>query len=176
MMRKQRRRVPVNEQAKAAEAVAERLFSLAALQKPTTVFTYLAARHELPTRPLIERLLTDGHTVAVPFTKDDGLMFPRVLRSFDDLVEGYFGIPTSAGPPLGESPAITMVPALAFDRVGNRVGYGGGYYDRFLSANPKTISIGLGYDFQLLDQLPAEGFDVPLTMVITPSELLTPAS
>lgn len=175
-MRRQRRALPAEEQARAASAVAQRLFSLEALQQPTAVFSYLAARHELPTRPLIERLMAEGHTVAVPFTQSDGLMIPRVLRSFEDIIEGHFGIPTSSGPPLGECPGLTMVPALAFDRAGNRVGYGGGYYDRFLSANTSTISVGLGYDFQLLDELPTEPFDIPLTMVITPSQLLTPTS
>jgi len=171
-MRKQRRRLDPEAKRAAALAVEERLFSIDSLQSPATVFSYLSVRHELPTRPIIERLLASGHTVAVPYSEPDGLMTPRILSSFSELTDGRFGIATSDGPVLQQCPTLTLVPALAFDRRGNRVGYGGGYYDRFLANNPNTISIGLGYDFQLIEELPAEGFDIPLKRVITPSQFV----
>jgi 5-formyltetrahydrofolate cyclo-ligase len=171
-MRRQRKLLSPVEQHQAALAVAERLFSLDALKRPATVFSYLAARHELPTRPIIERLFAAGHTVAVPYSEPDGLMIPKILTSFSDVTEGRFGIPTSHGPALDYSPTLTLVPALAFDAAGNRVGYGDGYYDRFLATHPETISVGLAYDFQLIEDLPAEGYDVVLSYVITPSQIL----
>ena len=65
-----------------------------------------------------------------------------------------------------------LIPGLAFDRDGNRLGYGGGFYDRYLGEHKEIIGAALSYDFQLVDRLPAENHDRPVDYIVTPGEIM----
>ena len=171
-MKARRRALSVDQRRDAAALVLQKLNNLDAFTKASSFFCYLSARRELGTKTLVQSLLAQNKTVLVPFTLPDGVMVPRVLRCLEDQVPGAFNIPTSKGPEFAGSPDVCLVPALAFDSAGNRVGYGGGYYDRFLAQHPTSIRIGLGYDFQLIDTVPAIATDIPLHHLVTPSHAL----
>jgi 5-formyltetrahydrofolate cyclo-ligase len=91
----------------------------------------------------------------------------------EPLVVGVLGIPTSDGP-LVDGVRVAICPGLAFDRRGFRLGYGGGYYDRWLAAHPGVIAIGACHEDALLDEVPADPHDHPMALVVTPGEVVRP--
>ena len=109
--------------------------------------------------------------VLVPYCVDDaGTMIPCEIRSFSDLKEGRYGIlePLNAEEYRGKID-FSVVPGLAFSYDGYRIGYGKGYYDRFLNGRD-TFSVGLSYDELLFDKIPVNEYDVKLNMIITPNK------
>ena len=159
-MRALRNAVPREERRRLATAVRDRVL---ALDLPGPVLLYVSVRGELGTRMLLDAL----PDVAVPQIVGEVLQ----ARRYDGtLVPGSNRIPTSDGPLV--EPASVLVPGLAFDRHGGRLGYGGGYYDRFL-AGRDVPRIALAYDFQLVDRVPTEPHDVPMHAIVTAEDLHT---
>lgn len=141
----------------------------------STFLIYVSYDTETDTHNIINYLLQNRKRVAVPYCNGSVMTFYEI-NSLDDLVSGAFGIPTvnteNATEIKDYSGCLCIVPALAFDRKGNRLGYGGGYYDRFLAAN-KVATLGLCYDKCLAEELPAESFDVKIDSVLTENTLET---
>lgn len=125
------------------------------------VFVFIGVRDELPTDGLIAALRERG-PVAVPRITGQGTMEAAAWQ--EPLVDGPMRIPTSSGPVIDV--VIALLPGLAFDAQGGRLGYGGGYYDRWLAAHPEVQAIGLGFTDQLIDAVPTERHDRPLDGVI----------
>ena len=149
-------------------SLAERLFETAAWRKARSVYAYVAFNQEVRTRPIIERAWADGKRVAVPKIVAGEMRFIW-LDSFDGLAPGgAFGIlePVEDGPVADDDSALVLVPGLAFDARGHRLGYGGGYYDRWLAANPGHPTVALCYGFQRVEYIEDEGHDVAVDMVI----------
>jgi len=143
----------------------------------TTIFAYVSFRSEVSTFGLIEKLLALGKTVTVPITyvKERRLDAIKITDLTNDLVPGYCNIPEPT-PELCASQVIDpkeidaiILPGSVFDRRGGRFGYGGGFYDRFVSAIPKATRIGLAYDVQVVDQLALQPHDELLDYVVSPS-------
>lgn len=139
-----------------------------------TVFMYYSEKHEPDTRRLLSHTLDIGKSVVLPRVLGDGEM--AAIRIFDpsELEKGAFGL--YEPPESGERADIrdidlVIVPAVAFDRLGYRLGRGGGYYDRFLSAS-NAFSVGLARGELLLDEVPREKHDIPVRCVITENEQL----
>ena len=138
-----------------------------AYRNAKTVYGYLPYNQEVRTWELLERALQDGKKVAVPKVYGEEMRF-IYITDFTQIGEGYCGIPE----PLNDEPiaddksALVLMPGLAFDREGHRIGYGGGFYDRFLSLEPSHPTVALCYDFQLQESLPTEEFDIPVDLVI----------
>ncbi len=146
--------------------VAQRLFATDAYRAAKAVYAYLAFNQEVRTRPIIERAWADGKRVAVPKVAGDGMVFIW-LDSFDGLALSDFGVPEPTGGDIADDEsALVLMPGLAFDRLGHRVGYGGGYYDRYLREHPEHFKVALCYDFQLVDSIEAEPHDIPADLVI----------
>lgn len=132
-----------------------------------TVYGYLPYNQEVRTEPLLRRALADGKRVAVPKIFGDEMRFIYMMDL--ELVEkGYSGIPEPvADEPVADDPtALVLMPGLAFDPEGHRIGYGGGFYDRFLAREPNHPTVALCYDFQVQPRLETEAFDVPVDLVI----------
>lgn len=155
-MKNARKSLPGPARRRAAERLRD---EVCALGLPGPVLIYVSVRGELGTRLLIHAL----DEVAVPRIVGPDLE----ARRLTGLVPGGFGVPTSDGPKV--VPGAVVVPGLAFDERGGRLGYGGGFYDRFLAAHPHVVTVGVGYDFQVVEEVPLEPHDVRLDRVLTVS-------
>lgn len=162
---------------KSSEKIIENLYTINDFTNAKTIMVYVSFRGEVNTLPLIRELLTRNKRVCVPLCNSkDYSMTAREIKAFDDLSSGAYGIlepnPTSPEIPANEIDFI-VVPGCAFSEKGYRIGYGKGYYDRFLK-NTKATTCGLGYDFSLAENLPFEETDIPLDIIITQSRIITP--
>jgi 5-formyltetrahydrofolate cyclo-ligase len=161
-----------------SHAIKTQLTKLKAYQDAEVIFVYVSFRSEVDTRCFIKRAKKDGKRIAVPVSIPKGkVLQPCEISSLDDLVPGTWGIlepiKGNCRPVDSKEIDLAVVPGLAFDYCFHRLGYGAGYYDRFLpSLRKETTKVGIGYDFQLLDRIPVEEFDVPLSGIITEVRLL----
>ena len=151
-----------------SEILAQRLFETEQYRQAGALYAYLSFNQEVRTAPIIERAWADGKRVAVPKVVGKDMVFIW-LTGFDQLAEGYYGIPepVADGPVADDGTALILMPGLAFDPEGHRVGYGGGFYDRYLEKEPSHPLVALCFDFQMLDHLDVEAHDVPVDLVIT---------
>lgn len=132
-----------------------------------TIYGYLPYNQEVRTVPIIAKALADGKRVAVPKVYGDEMRF-IYIDGFDNLEKSEKGIPEPIEDgPIGDDPtALVIMPGIAFDKDGHRIGYGGGYYDKFLASEPNHQTIALCYDFQVFPQLETEEFDIPVDLVL----------
>ena len=154
------------------QAILERVLSLEAYRRAKLVHTYVSSKeNEVDTRALICTCLAHGKRVAVPVVMPGTKTLAHALiDGLDQLVVGPWGLaqPDPAAAiwlPAEARIDLIVVPGLAFDRRGYRIGWGGGYYDRFL-AQVQAVKIGLCYDALVLDCIPGEPHDVPVDMVV----------
>ncbi len=146
------------------------------LEEGAVVAAYAAIRNEMDTAPLIAALRGRGHRIALPVIV--GQKKPLIFRLYepgDGLLANPLDIfePMSAAP--GVVPDVVIIPLLAFDRKRNRLGYGGGYYDRTikkLRAQKPILTIGVAYSFQEVPEIPTGHNDVPLDKIVTERDVL----
>ena len=138
-----------------------------AYQSCKTLYGYLPYNQEVRTLPILTQALADGKQVAVPKVYGDDMKF-IYLTDLHQVSKGYAGIPEPiADEPVAEDPtALVLMPGLAFDPQGHRIGYGGGFYDRFLSREPEHPTLALCYEFQMVPRLETEEYDIPVDTVI----------
>ncbi len=138
-----------------------------AYQKAKTIYGYLPYNQEVRTVPMLEQAIRDGKRVAVPKVYGEEMKF-LYLDDLTQVAKGYAGIPEPiADEPVAEDEtALVLMPGLAFDPQGHRIGYGGGFYDKFLSREPNHPTVALCYEFQMLPQLETEEFDIPVDLVL----------
>lgn len=163
--------------ARSAERAVRRTLELPEMQQAKTVLCCLSFGGELDTWALVDRLLEAGKRVLVPRVKqgDTRLYLHEYPCALETLTFGLRQPPASTPMATAGSVDVAVVLGLAFDRSGIRLGYGGGYFDRFFAARPVT-ALGLGYDFQLVERLPRYDHDVPMTVVVTESETVRPGA
>jgi 5-formyltetrahydrofolate cyclo-ligase len=140
--------------------------ALPAFARARHVATYAATRGEIDPRALAARA-----SVIYPRVRGDELDFFTLAAG--DLAAGRFGILEPTGDAIEVAPAaidLVLVPGVAFARDGHRLGFGRGFYDRFLSRAAHALRVGLAHDFQLVDQLPPRTGDEPVDLVLTPRE------
>ena len=132
-----------------------------------TIYGYLPYNQEVRTTPIVERALKDGKRVAVPKVYGDKMNF-IYITNLNQVAAGYCGIPepVSDEPIAEDTTALVLMPGVAFDLQGHRIGYGGGYYDKFLAQEPEHPTVALCYDFQILQELPVEKYDIPVDLVL----------
>ena len=152
--------------------IAEQFWQLPSIQAAKSILFYASMPGEVDTLLMIEKACFLGKRVALPIVeKNQRKLIPTLISSMKDVHKGTYGIHE---PLLDLDKALALkdidaviVPGLAFDRQNHRLGRGAGYYDRFLSTLPKTVTtVGLAFDFQLTDSLPIEAHDVRLAFVI----------
>jgi 5-formyltetrahydrofolate cyclo-ligase len=159
-------------------SILNRLTRLEEYKKASLIMTYVNFRSEAGTMRLIQKALDEGKRVAVPVCITDGkVLLPCEIQSMDELVPGTWGILEPSEHARREISAeeidLAIVPGLAFDRQLNRLGYGAGYYDRFLPKMRKDAAkVGICYEFQIVEQLPSDPFDVPMDSIVTDISLL----
>ena len=141
------------------------------LAQADVVFAYYSLPDEVYTHQLIDSLVADGKTVYLPKVIDDETMTWFPYHSAQDLKEGAFHIMEPTGvtkePSLCYNLCCTiLVPGVAFDVAGRRLGRGRGYYDRFLASHPELYKIGVCFDFQKVPEVPSDEYDIPVDEVI----------
>lgn len=136
-------------------------------QQAKTIYGYLPYNQEVRTIPMLERALKEGKRVAVPKVVGEEMIF-IYMDDLSAVEKGYAGIPepVADGPAADDPHALVLMPGLAFDPLGHRIGYGGGFYDKFLAAEPDHPTLALCYDFQMLEHLETEEFDIPVDCVL----------
>lgn len=154
-------------------SVMDRLWSVLEFRAADTVLSYVSSKdHEVDTRCAIERMIEEGRRVAVPAVAAHGRLAWRRLSSLSDLEPGRFGIlepmPSCESVlDLGEE-SVALIPGIVFTPRGDRIGYGGGYFDRFLAGFHGT-SIGLSFDFQVVETFEPDTHDRRLDLVVCES-------
>lgn len=157
-----------------AEEIAEKSAILARLFLETecyrnagTIYGYVSYNQEVRTLPILEQALRDGKQIALAKCYGDEMRFIRT-DDLTKLAKSSCGIPEPIGdaPVADDAEALVLMPGLAFDRRGHRLGYGRGYYDKFLAREPNHPTVALCFDFQMVDQLAAEPYDIPADLVL----------
>ena len=140
------------------------------------LLAYVDAKREVETRLLMEQAWKDGKKVAAPRVDGDGIMHYYYIEGMDDLESGSFGImePKKSCPLCKEEEGLMLMPGVAFDEHCHRVGYGGGYYDRYLEKHPGLVHIALAFEFQVFPEVPFEAHDILPQMIVTETRMIRP--
>lgn len=161
--------------AAAGETVTKRVLALPQWATAREILLYLSVRNEVETRGLVERALAEGRGVLLPRCRPgvSGLLDLGPVGDLSEARPGRYDILEPPAevcrPPEAFAPDVIVVPGVAFDRTGRRLGFGGGYYDRLLAlpAMAGAFVVGLAYAFQVVPQVPAASWDRPMDAVIT---------
>ena len=187
MIRKDLRKALINERMNLSPAevkeksklIVQRVMGMIEWLQSNMLLVYADFRNEAATGELIIKSIEVGKQVAVPKTAPAKcLLIPSLIRDYPgDLEPGQWGIPEPKPhlirPVKPELIDLVIVPGVAFDEAGNRIGYGGGYYDRFLAGLKKsTPSIALAYEMQICQEIIPEEFDVPVHYIVTENRII----
>lgn len=171
VMLQKRKTLSDSETAVKNSAITEKLLSLEKVQSAELILSFVSAKGEVGTREFISKCLEAGKTVAVPRCIDGSNMEFCVIHTFDDLEKGMYGIdePKQHCEIIKAENAqnsVLIVPALCFNPDGYRLGYGKGYYDRFISRY-KGYTVGVCYSEFMTDDIPVDEYDRCVDIVIT---------
>ncbi len=138
------------------------------------IYAYMDCKHEVETRDLIRAAWSEGKRVAVPKVTGEEMKFFYITSFENDLEDGYFGIqePRQKNP-AEEEDALLLMPGVAFDEQCHRIGYGGGFYDRFLEVHPGLVTVALAFEFQMKEEVPFETFDIRPSKIVTEERVIT---
>ena len=153
----------------ADQAIAAHLLALPEYQEADTVFCFVGTAREIDTRPILAVALDAGKRLCVPLCVEKGIMELRQIRSLEDLSPGAYGIPEpSAGTPVVsvDEVDLAILPCLTCNHLGQRLGRGGGYYDRFL-ASYRGGTVLLCRERLIREEIPLEPHDYPIPWVLT---------
>ena len=166
-IREKKRAMTMEEIQQASSRLGELFVNSQAYKNARTIYGYLPYNQEVRTVPMLEQALRDGKRVAVPKVYGDDMKFIYM----DDLSKvelGYAGIPepVADGPVAEDETALVLMPGMAFTEKGDRMGYGGGFYDKFLAKEPNHPTVALCYGFQMVESLPTAEYDIPVDCVL----------
>ena len=138
-----------------------------AYKNAKSIYGYLPYNQEVRTVAMLKQAIVDGKRVAVPKCYGPEMKFIW-MDDLDAVAPGYANIPEPIAddPVADDDTALVLMPGMAFDPQGHRIGYGGGFYDKFLAQEPNHPTLALCYDFQMLDYLETEEFDIPVGTVL----------
>ena len=173
--RERRAAIPAEERATLSSAAAGRLATLPECLSAELVAGYFATAEEIDPAPALKTIGALGATIAYPRIAGPGSLTLHAVSGDLDVEDGPFGIrqPTMASPAVDPAEVdVVIVPGVAFDAAGQRVGYGGGYYDRFLPRTGNAFRVGLCFEEQLLGAIPTQEHDVSVDVVVTPKRVV----
>lgn len=161
---------------KKSKMITEMVLGLSQYQGADTIFCYVDFRNEVRTREIIEDAWRSGKKVAVPKVEGKVMNFYQI-QNWIDLREGYMNIlepvESCTKIEMQNENKLMIMPGVAFDEERNRIGYGGGYYDKYLSERNGICKIAIAYENQMYQTLPCEVHDLKPNMVITERRILT---
>ena len=162
------KRAMTSEQIDAASARLGELFlNCPQYKQAKTIYGYLPYNQEVRTVPMLEQAMKEGKRVAVPKCYGDEMRF-IYMDDLSKVEKGYANIPEPIAddPVADDKTALVLMPGMAFTKDGKRMGYGGGFYDKFLASEPDHPTVALCYDFQMVEDLPTEDYDIPVDCVL----------
>ena len=162
-MRQRKKAMAPGEIAEKSQALCRMVLQTPAYRDAAAVYGYLPFNQEVDLHPLLQQALTDGKQVALPKCCGTDMRF-ILVSDLSQIRRSAIGAPEpiADAPVARDETALVIVPGVAFDRRGYRIGYGGGYYDRFLMQEPNHPTISVCYDFQVLPRLETEPHDIPV--------------
>ncbi len=165
-----RRMLPSAERAMFSEQVLQQLEQMHCFRDAKTVLLYYPVQNELDVLPLVKKYKREK-TLLFPVSHRRGITVHPYAGN-EQMHRGKFGIPEPTTPAYEGKIDLILVPGVAFDAKGRRLGRGGGYYDRFIKKQTHAVLVGVGYDFQLVDEVPAARHDQRVHRIILPSKTI----
>lgn len=153
--------------------IIDRLIDTTEYKEAARIYTYVNYNTEVDTILLIQKAFDDGKIVLVPKVYEDVMKF-HVLTSLEELEKGAYGIlePKSFTKTDEIHSGLMIMPGLCFDRECHRIGYGGGFYDKYLEQHQDFYKISLCYDFQIYDKIPSDEYDIKVDKVISENRVI----
>lgn len=173
-VKKSRREADAETIRKNSDAICDTFLKLPEYTSAKCVFAYMDCKNEVETKNVIEQCWKDGKIIAVPKVFGETMKY-YAITSYDDLEEGYFGIREPKYELLQEvicEDGLMILPGVAFDVKRHRVGYGGGFYDRYLEQHPDMKKIAFAFEFQVFESVPFEVFDRQPEKIITEKRII----
>ena len=166
-IRQQKRAMSEEEIQRRSEKLAELFYTSELYRNAATIYGYLPYNQEVRTTPMLEQALRDGKRIAVPKVYGEEMKF-IYMEDLSQVEKGYAEIPEPIAddPIADDETALVLMPGMAFDPQGHRIGYGGGFYDKFLASEPNHPTLALCYEFQMLPSLETEEHDIPVDCVL----------
>lgn len=171
-VRKKKRALTSEEIDSKSQVIIDRLCQCERYICADKIYAYVNYNQEINMSILFETAWAHGKKIFVPRVNGKEMIFCRI-NSMDDLEKGTYGImePKMTCEIDNEFAGVMIMPGLAFDKMHHRIGYGGGFYDRYLNEHPDFVKIALSYDFQVFEEIESEEFDIPVDLVISESEI-----
>jgi 5-formyltetrahydrofolate cyclo-ligase len=171
----QKRRIMLAaDRAEWSELILQQLENMQCFREAKTILIYYPVQNEVDVLPLVKRYKKEK-TILFPVSHRHG-MTVHPYAGNEMMHRGKFGIPEPTTPAYEGDIDLVIVPAVAFDEKGRRLGRGGGYYDRFIKKQTHATLIGVGYDFQLIEEVPAARHDQRVHRIILPSQTILVSS
>lgn len=179
-MIEQRGLLSIREVTEISSRIVRRLCSLTQYVNAGTVMAYMSFRNEVATDVFIGNCIRDGKRVAIPKVQQIPaltLLPYEIKDTRHDVLKGFMGIPEPDASRLQRVDPLefdlVVIPGVAFDSVRSRIGYGAGYYDRFLTTlRPDCLKVGIAFEIQMLDKFSADTYDIPMDLVITENRII----
>jgi len=153
--------------------VIENLKLLEEYKSAKTIMCYISLDSEVNTWEFIKSKLADGKEIVVPYIDVNDVLSVSKLKSFDNLVVGKYGVLEPKNKLLyDEKIDLMILPGLAFDVNGSRIGFGKGYFDKFLSKHTKSVKVALAFEEQIIDFIPTTKYDVYMDVIVTDKRLI----
>lgn len=175
-MKRRLEQYPLALQARGNDAICRRLAALPDYQNASRLMAFLNMSHEVSLDSLLREALREGKEVYVPHCVARGHMEAVRLVSLDEVTQGAYGIREPLHRETYVSPTdmeLIIVPGLAFDADGHRLGRGAGFYDRYLARTPAAAIAAVAWDIQIVSQVPTEGHDAIMPTIVTPTRCIT---
>ena len=154
----------------AEEAIALQLKQMEVIKERGYIYGYYPLGKELSLLKFLDWALEAGKRVALPKVEGSEMDFYEIT-SLQEVKKGSFGVMEPVtGQKVNWEEAVCLTPGVGFDRQGNRIGHGAGYYDRYFEIHPRLIRMGIAYEFQVVKEIPAEETDIGMEYLITPGE------
>lgn len=173
--KEQRKNISLHDRILANERIFENLVNLNEIENADYILTFISFGSEPDTLKFSEYILSNGKKLAAAkCTAEKGVMNFHIIKSLDDLEKGSYGIPEPkndipflSDEEIDKNKVLCIVPGYSFSEKGYRLGYGGGYYDRFLSEHKNVKTIGICFDEMISDEIPVGEYDIPVSLIVT---------